>query len=100
MSREGNRDTLKVVCMIKLRDAQSVNSLMLKRELENVRRELRNLKTHQHKNKTENTTKELTMDEKIAHERTGRVTCDPRCETCLKKRGVSTHPRKTVAEAS
>ena len=42
MSREGNKDSLKVVCM-KRRDAQSVTSLMLKRELENVRRELRNL---------------------------------------------------------
>ena len=32
MSREGNRDTLKVVCMLKPRDAQSVTSLMLKHE--------------------------------------------------------------------
>ena len=48
MSRERNRDTVKVVCMLKPRDARSVTSLMLKRELENVRRELRNLKTGQH----------------------------------------------------
>ena len=48
MSRERNRNTLKVACMLKPRDAQSVTSLMLKRELENVRRELRNLKTGQH----------------------------------------------------
>ena len=40
MSREGNRDTLKVVCMLK--------PLMLKQELENARRELRNLKAGQH----------------------------------------------------
>ena len=100
MSREGNRDTLKVVCMLKPRDAQSVTSLMLKRELENVRRELRNLKTGQHENKRENTTGEMTLDEKIAHERTGHATYDPRCETCLKVRGVSTHPRKAVAEAA
>ena len=41
MSCEGNRDTLKVVCMLQPRDAQSITSQMLKRELENVRRELR-----------------------------------------------------------
>ena len=48
MSREGNRDTLKVVCMLKPRDAQSVTSLMTKSELDNVRRELRKLQTGQH----------------------------------------------------
>ena len=100
MSREGNRDTLKVVCMLKPRDAQSVSSLMLKRELENVGRELRNLKTGQHENERETTTGEMTMDEKIAHERTGHATYDPRCETCLKLRGVLPHPRKAVAEAA
>ena len=99
MSREGNRDTLKVVCMLKPRDAQSVTSLMLKRELENVRRELRYLETGHHENKRENTTGDMTMDEKIAHERTGHATYDPRYETSLKVRGVSTHPRKAVAEA-
>ena len=98
MSREGNRDTLKVVCMLKPRDAKSVTSLMLKRELENARRELRKPKTGQHENKREHTTGEMTMDEKIAHERTGHATYGPRCETCLKVRGVSTHPRKAVAE--
>ena len=40
------------------------------------------------------------MEEKIAHERTGHATCDPRCETRLKMRRVSTHPRKAVAEAA
>ena len=54
MSREGNRD------MLKPRDEQSVTSLMLTRELEKVRRELRNLKTGQHENKKENTTGEKT----------------------------------------
>ena len=38
------------------------------------------------------------MEEKIAHERTGHATCDPRCETRLMVRRVSTHPRKAVAE--
>ena len=51
MSREGNRDTPKVVCMLKPRDAQSVTYLMLKRELEHERREQRYLKTGQHENK-------------------------------------------------
>ena len=100
MSREGNTDTLKVACMWKPRDAQSVTSLMLKRDLENVRRELRNLKTGQHENKRENTTREMTLGEKIAHERTGHAKDDPRCETCLTVRRVSTHSRKAVAEAA
>ena len=65
-----------------------------------MRRELRNLKTGQHENKRENTTREMRMDEKIAHGRTGHATYDPRCEKCLKMPGVSTHPRKTVAEAA
>ena len=94
MSREGNRDTLKVVCVLKPRDAQSVTSLMLKRELENVRRELRNLKTGQHENKRENTTGDMTTDEKVAHERTGHATYKSEV------RDVSTHPRKAVAEAA
>ena len=64
MSRERNRDTLKVVCMLKPEDAQSVTSLMLRREVENARRELRNLKTGQHENKRENAAGEMTMDEK------------------------------------
>ena len=42
----------------------------------------------------------MTEDEKIAHERTGHATYDPRCETCLKVRGASTHPRRAVAEAA
>ena len=73
---------------------------MLKRELKNVRRELRNLKTGQHGSKRENTTREMTVDEGITHETTGHATYDPRCDTCLKVRGVSTHPRRTVAEAA
>ena len=78
MSREGNRESLKVVCKLKPRDAQSVTSLMLKRELENVRLELRNLKTGQHEKKRENTTGEMTTDEKVAHERNGHARSDPR----------------------
>ena len=54
MSREGNRDTLKVVCML--------TYLMLKRELENVKRKLRNLKTGQYENRTENAAGEITVD--------------------------------------
>ena len=77
-----------------------VTSLMLKRELEDVKRELRNLKTGQHENKRENTTGEMTADEKVAQVRTGRATYGPRCETCLNVRGVSTNPRNAVAEAA
>ena len=36
MSREENQDTLKIVCLLKPRDAHSVTSLMLKLELENA----------------------------------------------------------------
>ena len=94
MSREGNKDTLKTVCFLKPRDTQSVTSLMLKRELESVRREWRNLKTGPHENKQENLEGELTADERIAHERTFHATYDPGCETCVKvrKRRISTMP--------
>ena len=64
-----------------------------------MRRELRNLKTGQHGNKRENTTREMRMDEKIAHERTGHATYDP-SEKRLKMPRVSTHPRKAVADAA
>ena len=47
----------------------------------------------------ENVEGEMTADERITHERTGHATYDPSCETCLKVRGVTTHPRKAVAEA-
>ena len=100
MTREGNRDTLKIVCFLKPRDTQSVTSLMLKRELESVRRELRNLNTSQHENTRENVESEMTADARITHERAGHATYDPRCETCVNMRGVSTHPRKAVAEAA
>ena len=86
MSREGNRDTLKVVCMLLPR---------AKRELENVRRELRSLGTGQHEKKRENAAREVTVDERITYERTRHAPYDPRCETCL-----LVHPRKTVLEAA
>ena len=73
---------------------------MWKRELEHVRRELRVLKTGQHEIKRENAAREITVDEKITHERTGHATYEPRCETCLKVQGVSTYLRKAVAEAA
>ena len=41
---------------------------MLKRELENVRRELRNLKTRQQENTRENVEGEVTAEERITHE--------------------------------
>ena len=42
----------------------------------------------------------MTADERTTHEKTGHATYDPRCETCVKVRGVSPHPRKAVAEAA
>ena len=87
MSREGYRDTLKVACMLKPRDAQSVTSLMSKQ-------------TGQHENKKENAEGGMTADERITHERTGHATYDPRCETCHVVRRVTTHPCKAVAEAA
>ena len=99
-SREGNKDTLKVVCVLKPRDAQSVTSLTLKRELESVRRKLRNSKTGQHENKRENAARKMTEDERITHERTGHATYDLSYDTCHQVRGVSTHLRKAFAEAA
>ena len=88
VSRKGNRDTLKGVCVFKPRNAQSVTSFMFKRELGNVRRELRNFKTGQHENGKENAAVDMTVDERITHERVGHATFDTRCETCLEVRGV------------
>ena len=93
-------ETLKFVCFLKPRDTQSGTSLMLKRELDYVRRELRNFKTGQHENRRENVERDMTADERITHERAGHATYDPRGETCVKVREVSTHPRKAVAEAA
>ena len=73
---------------------------MLKRDCEKERRQLRNLKTGQHENKRENVEGEITADDRATHERTRHTTCDPRCETWLKVRRVSTYPRKAVAEAA
>ena len=50
MSREGNRATLKVVCLLEPKETQSSTSLMLKRELESVKQKLWNLKTRHHEN--------------------------------------------------
>ena len=56
---------------------------MLKRELDNVRREFRNFKTGQHENRRENVEREMKADARVTHER-----------------AVSSHPRKAVAEAA
>ena len=55
--------------MLKPIDAQSVPSLMLKRELESVRRELRSLKRRQHENMQEDAREEMTAHERMTHER-------------------------------
>ena len=57
-------------------------------------------KTGQHENRRENVEREMTADERVTHERAGHATYDPRCETCVIVRGVSTHPRKAVAEVA
>ena len=89
VSRERNRDTLKLVCFLKPRDTQSVTSLMLTRELENVRRELRNLKTGQHENKREKTWKvkrQQTKESLTKELDTSRMIRDPKrvskCDKC------------------
>ena len=56
---------------------------MWKREVENVGREWRNLKTGQHEHEREIAEGEMTADERITHERTGHAVFNPRCETCL-----------------
>ena len=69
MSREGNRDTLKSVCMLKP-EGCTVGDFF--------RRELRDLKTGQHVNKQETAEREMT-----AHERNysrGNGTCNARSE--------------------
>ena len=43
---------------------------------------------------------EMTPDERITHQRTRHAKYDPKCETCLEVQGVTTHPRKAVAEAA
>ena len=53
MSREGNRDTLKSCLSVETeRETQSVTFFVLKRELESVKRKLRNLKNGQQENRT------------------------------------------------
>ena len=51
---------------------------MFKRNLENVKREFRNLKTGQHENTRENVEEKMTADERTTHERTGHATYDPK----------------------
>ena len=55
---------------------------------------------HKHENKRETAEGDTTAHERITHERTGHAMHDPRCETCLKVRGVTTHPHRAFAEAA
>ena len=91
MSREGNRDTLKVARVLKPRGAQSVTSLVLMRE-QNALRELRSPKTGKPEDKQGSVEGTMTPAEKVAH--------DSRCEMCIEVGGTSRHPRRTVAEAA
>ena len=70
--------------MLKPRDAQSVPSLMLKRELESVRRELRSLKRGQHENMQEDARRRNDSSRKDDSREKGHAVYDSRCETCLK----------------
>ena len=65
MKREGNRDTPKLVCWHCVSDVLTVPSLMLKRRLENVQRERRNLKTEQHENTSDTDQEVMTASEKL-----------------------------------
>ena len=77
-----------------------MTSLKLNRELESVRRELRNWKTGQHEN-TAGTHGDATFAvETLIHERAGHATVDSMCETPVKVRGTSRHPRRAVSEAA
>ena len=59
-----------------------------------------NLKAGRQENKRETAEGEVAAYERLTHERTGHAMCDLRFETCLKVRGVTTHPRRAVAEAA
>ena len=72
---------------------------MLKRELENGRRELGNLKTEQHENTVVSHGEAMTVNEKLICERSGHAPLDSRCEICVKVRGTFRHPRGAAPEA-
>ena len=72
---------------------------MLKRELENARRELGNLKTEQHENTVVSHGEAMTVNEKLICERSGHALLDLRCEICVKVRGTFRHPRGAAPEA-
>ena len=99
MSREGNRDTLRVACVLKPGGAQSVTSLVLMRE-QNARRELRSPKTGKPEDKQGSVEGTMTPAEKVAHERSGHATYVSRCEMCIEVGGTSRQPRRIVAEAA
>ena len=86
VSREGSRDTCKLVCWYREKHVNTVTSLILKRELESVRRELRNSETGQHENTHGHA---MTANQKLTHERSGHATFDSRCEVCVRVRGTS-----------
>ena len=66
------------------KDAYAATTPMLKRALQNVRREMRNLKTGKQENLHCNLDKVMTAQEKLAHERSGHASVGSRCETCIK----------------
>ena len=77
-----------------------VTSLLLNHLLKNAGRELRNLKTVQHEHTRENAEGDRQQMKGSIMRGTRLATYDPRRETRLKVRGVTTHLRKKVAEAA
>ena len=78
MSREGNRDTLKLACWHRVTNIQTVTSRMLRRELANVRREQRNWETGQHDSTGGTHGVAKTANDKLTHERFGHASCELR----------------------
>ena len=58
------------------------------------------LKTGQHNNTSGTHERAMAPSEKLTHERSGRASFDSMCETCVKLRGTSRHPRRAVSEAA
>ena len=81
VSREGNRDTLKLACWYRVTTHTLSDLAVVGRELESVRRELRNLKTGQHENTDGTRGEAMTANEMLTHAKAGHAALDSRSET-------------------
>ena len=97
VTREGNRDTLKLVCMLKARDAPSVTSLMFKRKLENVK--TRDPKPQDSTTREQARKRGRSTDDR-GKDRSREKDMPRMIQACLEVRGTTTHPRNAVAEAA